>query len=106
MEYTPLILSALGVLGILLHNLVKMDSLNRAASGRINLKQYLLVERFSILISLGVVAAAVIASHEIKELYNAGKWLGMGFLAIGYLAQSILVKLMGKAQKHVDNASN
>lgn len=106
MEYTPLILAGLGILGILLHNLVKMDSINRAAAGRINLKQYLLVERFSILISLGVVAAAVTASHEVKELYNAGKWLGLGFLAIGYLAQSILVKMMGKAQKKVDDAAN
>lgn len=106
MEYTPFILASLGILGILLHNLVKMDSINRAAAGRINLKQYLLMERFSILISIGFVAGCVAISHEIKELYNAGKWLGAGFFAIGYLAQSILVKMMGKAQKKLNNENN
>lgn len=102
MEYTPIILGSMGVIGILLHNLVKMDSINRASAGRINLRQYLAVERFSILISILVVLAATVASQEVKELYNAGKWLALGFVGIGYLAQSILVKAMGKAQKKVE----
>lgn len=100
--YTPIVLAALGMIGILLHNLVKLDSLNRAANGKVNFWAYLAVERFSIIISILVVAAATVTSHEVKELANAGKWLGGGFVAIGYLAQSILVKLMGNAQKYLN----
>jgi hypothetical protein len=103
MEYTQVMLFGLGMLGIFLHNLVKMDSLNRQAAGNFNLLQYLKIEKFSILISLGVIIAATVASHEVKELAIAGKYLAFGFISIGYLAQSLLVKLMGTAQKKLDN---
>jgi hypothetical protein len=93
----------MGIIGILLHNLVKLDSLNRANSGIVNLGKYIAIERFSIIISVLVVIGATIGSQEIKQLEFAGKWLSLGFLAIGYLAQSILVKVMGKAQSYVDN---
>lgn len=99
MEYTPIFLGLMGCLGILLHNLVKMDTINRAASGTINLRKYLMVERFSILISLIVVLICVFCSHEIKQLYDAGLWLGLGFVGVGYLAQSLLVKAIGKFKK-------
>jgi hypothetical protein len=100
--YTPILLAALGMIGILLHNLVKLDSLNRAANGKVNFLAYLAVERFSILISIIVVIAATITSQEVKELANAGKWLGGGFVCIGYLAQSLLVKGMGTAQRYLN----
>jgi hypothetical protein len=100
--YTPILLAALGMIGILLHNLVKLDSLNRAANGKVNFWAYIAVERFSIIISILVVIGATITSQEVQELARAGKWLGVGFIAIGYLAQSILVKLMGTAQRYLN----
>jgi len=93
----------LGVLGVLLHNLIEMNKINRAASGNLNLGQYLKLERFSIIISIIVVCVAVIIKHEIQQLEQVGKWLGLAFIAIGYMGQSLLVFTMGKASKVIDN---
>ena len=40
MEYTNIVLGLLGTLGILSHNLMKMNSLNRQMEGNINLVKY------------------------------------------------------------------
>lgn len=102
MEYTTLMLAALGLFGILLHNLVKLNELNRKNEGNLNLGSYFKLEVFSILISICVVAISLIAKAEIKQLEMAGQWLGLSFVAIGYMAQSIVVAFMGKAQKFID----
>lgn len=102
MEYTPIILGLMGMLGVLLQSLVKMDSLNKQANGDFKLMPYLKLERFSILISIIVVICCTIASQEIESLKLAGNWIGLGFVGIGYLAQSLLIKAMGKAQKKID----
>jgi len=104
MNYHILFLVAMGLLGVVLHNLVKLDSINRESQGSVNLAKYFAMERFSILISLIVVIVASLASQEIKELKLAGNYLALGFVAIGYLAQSILIKFMGKAQKVVNKS--
>lgn len=49
-----------------------------------------------------MVAISLIAKAEIKQLEMAGQWLGLSFVAIGYMAQSIVVAIMGKAQKFID----
>lgn len=105
MEYTNLILLLLGVTGITLHNLIKLNDINRANDGNVNLLKYWKLERFSILISIIVVCGALVAKSEIKQLEQVSKWLGLSFVAIGYMAQSIVVKFMGKAQKFVDDQS-
>ena len=97
-NYTPLVLLGLGLAGILLHNLMKMDKINRASDGNFNYVKYLSLEKFSILISIIVICASVVIRGEIKELEQAGKWLGFAFVAIGYLSQSILVSIMGKTE--------
>jgi hypothetical protein len=102
MNYTELMLIGIGGLGILCHNLVKMNSLNKRANGNFNYAQYIALEKFSIILSIIVVIAASILSQEIKDLANAGKYLGFGMFTVGYFAQSILVTAMGKAQKHLD----
>ncbi len=99
MNYTPIALGVLGMLGVLLHNLVQMNKINKSNNGNINLIQYFKVEVFSILISVIVVFVCVMAEQEIKELEVVGKWLGLGFVAIGYMGQSLLVAWMGKAEK-------
>lgn len=98
MEYTHLFLFSLGMLGILLHNLVKIDEINKKANGKINLHKYWDIERFSVFISIILVFICVIISQEIKELRDMGNWMGLGFVSIGYMAQSILIKYNGKAE--------
>ena len=103
MNYTNLTLIALGILGIILHNLVELNKLNRTSKDiKLTLKNYFKLEVFSILISLLVVVVAVIVKHEVAQLEQAGKWLGLAFMTIGYMGQSILVFVMGKASKTID----
>ena len=102
MEYKLFTLFGLGILGVLLHNLVEMNKINKESNGNINIHQYLKTEIFSILISVIVVIVAVIASHEIEELDIAGNYLGLGFMAIGYMGQSVLISFMGKAKAKIE----
>lgn len=110
MNYTYLTLFGLGLLGVILHNLVKLNDIKKAnPDGDVNYGKYFKMEWISILISIIVVIGLVWTSQEVTELANAGKWLGLGFVAAGYLAQSLLIKFMGKAQKVLDaktDASN
>lgn len=103
MDYTNFTLGGLGIFGIVIHNLIKLNTLNRANNGILNLGKYLALEKFSILVSLCVVAVALIARNEIDKLAKVGDWLGLAFVTLGYMAQSIVVTFMGKAQKMLDN---
>jgi hypothetical protein len=98
MEYTPLVLGLLGVGGILLHNLMKMDELNKKLKGKFSLSSYLALERFSIILSVILVVICVTVSQEVKQLEAVGKWLGLAFVAIGYMSQSIILKFSSKAE--------
>jgi len=106
MNYTNLTLFGLGVLGVLLHNLVELNKLNKNSKGNLNLKQYLKIERFSIAISLIVCFVALLVKSEITQLEQVGKWLGLAFMAIGYMGQSLLIWFMGKANKVIDEPKN
>ena len=101
-NYTNLALMGLGLLGVLLHNLIEMNKINRAHEGNINIGQYLKIERFSIIISVIVCFVSVMVKTEIKQIEQAGKWLGLAFVAIGYTGQSLLIFAMGKATKVMD----
>lgn len=103
MNYMPIVLFLLGVLGVLLHNLVELNKLNKSQKGELKIKDYLKLEVFSIAISFVVVLCAVIASQEIKQLEQVGKWLGLAFVTIGYMGQSLLIFVMGKASKTIGN---
>lgn len=102
MNYNNLMLLALGLLGILAHNFMKMNDINRSSNGDFKLGQYLKIERFSIYVSIIVVIVCLIAKTEITQLEKVGKWLGLSFVAIGYMGQSIIVRYMGKAEKQLD----
>jgi hypothetical protein len=99
MEYSILLLGVLGMLGILLHNLVKMNDINKKAKGAFNFGQYLAIEKFSIMISLIVVVVCLITYNDIKQLHDLGIKGGLGFFTIGYMSQSLLVKFTGQAEK-------
>ncbi len=103
MAYTMLFLFFMGLLGMTLQFLVKLDSINRHSNGAVNWKYFFLIERFSILISFHVIVAATLLSQEIKQLEHAGKWLGLGMFSIGYMAQSLLTRLMNKIQSYAVN---
>lgn len=109
MTYTPIVLMILGLTGILLHNLVKLDSLNRLNGGTVNMRKYISMERFTIGINaiLVIVAAIWLDSEYHYYLTSVGmeKVAGAGFIAFGYLGQSLLVKFIGRAQKKIDNDS-
>ena len=105
MNYTPLVLFGLGLLGVLLHNLVKMDQINRKYDGLLNFRKYFMLERFSITISVCIVIVGLLIRSEVKQLESVGKWLGVSFFTLGYMAQSILAAYMGKAEKTVNDNS-
>lgn len=102
MDYTTFILAGLGALGILIHNLKNLNTLNRKSTGHLQLGEYLKLEIYSILLSICVVVVALIAQQEIKQLEAVGKWLGLSFVAIGYMAQSIVVTYLGKAEDFIN----
>lgn len=93
----------MGLLGMLAHFFVKLDSLNRETQGVIDWKKFLRIERFAIIISLIVVIASAMLSQEVKELKIAGMKLGLGQLAIGYFAQSIAIKINSIGNKKIKN---
>jgi|SRR4051812_7664822 hypothetical protein len=105
MEYTTLILFALGLLGILIHNLMKIDGINRSTQGNFKFIPFMRLEWASIMISICVVIVALIAKGEIKKLQAASGYLGLAFVAIGYMAQSIVYHVIGKAEKKLQDAN-
>lgn len=106
MNYTHIALLCLSFLGIILHILVELNKLNKQSKGSFTLKKYFEVEIYSILISIIVSIVCVYVSQEIKQLEQVGRWLGLAFVAIGYMGQSLLIAFMGKAQIVVDNTLN
>ena len=102
MSYTNIALFGLGLLGILLHNLVQLNKINKANPGKFSLLNYFKLEVFSIIIAIVMVFTAIIIKVEISQLEQAGKWLGLSFIAIGYMGQSLLIFVMGKANKVIE----
>lgn len=100
--YNFLTLFALGIAGTLLHCLVEMNKLNKQPEHNFTVIKYLKAEIFAILISIIVVGVSVVVSQEIKQLEAVGKWLGLGFISIGYMGQSLLIKVIGKAEKIIE----
>lgn len=98
MIYSNLLLIGMGFAGILIHNLIKINDINKSGA-TFNLASYWAKEWAAILINVIVVLCALGAKHEIKELEVAGNYLAFGFLCIGYMGQSILVKFIGSASK-------
>lgn len=97
MNYNNLTLGLLCLLGIFIHNLIELNKINKKSGGKAKLSEYLNLEKYAILLSVVISATAVIISQEIKELEYAGKWLGFGYVAVGYMGQSLVIAAMGKA---------
>jgi hypothetical protein len=106
MNYTNIMLIGIGTIGIILHNLVELNKLNKSNPGTLNFKQYFRAEIFAICIAFICVIVAVIIKHEIKQLDAAGKWLGLAFLSVGYMGQSLLVFIMGRAASIINKPND
>ncbi len=102
MNYSNLTLLLSGMMGVLLHILFDMNKLNKQPEYNFTLIKYLKAEVFSILISIVVVGVCIVIKQEIQSLEQVGNKLGLGFIAIGYMGQSLLVKFIGKAEKIIE----
>ena len=103
MQYNDLILFGFGLGGVLFHNLSKINELKK--KNTFSASAYFGMEWPSICMSVIVVVLCIMGKHEVQQLEQAGRWLGFAFVAIGYMGQSMLVKLMGRASKILDAKS-
>lgn len=102
MEYTNPILFVLGLFGILIHNLMKIEGINRRENGNFKFWPFIRLEWPSMAVSLCVILVCILAKTEIKKLEQVGAYLGLAFVAIGYMAQSIIYHFVGKAEKKLN----
>jgi hypothetical protein len=101
MTYTPIILGALGLAGILFHNLVQLAKINKATNGSANILQYWKLEKYAIMIAVLMVVASIVMLEELTQIEYFANWRGVGMMAIGYMGQSLLVFAMGVADKKI-----
>lgn len=97
MNYNDLVLFGFGLGGVLVHNLTKINELQKV--NKFNPAVYFRMEWAAISISLIIVFLCILGKKEVAQLEQAGKWLGLAFVTIGYMGQSLFVKAMGKASK-------
>jgi hypothetical protein len=90
-----------GLLGILTHNLMKIDSLNRKANGDFKFKPFLRLEWPSLSISVIVVILCTVGQVVIPKLQAVGLPLIFGFYTIGLAAQSLAYYFKGRAEKAI-----
>ena len=96
--YSDITLSLLGVLGIAIHCLVKIQQLKKDGKP-ISLSAYIDAEWATMALSICAITIVLICKREIPELEAAGNYLGLGFVSVGYFGQSILVFLLGRVGK-------
>ena len=95
-----LLFVGLGLAGVVLHMLVSISKLKKSGNP-FSFGKYMETEWPSILISIIVVGIADVCKSEIKQLEAAGNWLGLGFVALGYMGQSVLIFFIGQAEKKI-----
>jgi len=103
MNYTPFILFGLGFSGVLFHNLIKLNSINRKNKGIVNFSEYFALERFTIIISILFVGFLVVIKSELAGVETINKWIGTAFGLAGYLAQSLIVSFTISTEKFIKN---
>lgn len=103
MEYTTLALFLLGMLGIVIHTLMKIKDINKRNKGNFKFGYFLKLEWPSLAISICLVIVALLVRAEIQQLEQVGGYLGLAFVAIGYMSQSIVYHFGGKAEKIISD---
>lgn len=99
MNYSVATLLVSGILGILSHNLIKINELNR--KNAFTASMYFRMEWPSIMLNLVLVSACVLWKHDFVTwaFDKAALPTGVAIFTIGYSGQSILLKVMGRANK-------
>lgn len=98
-QFTNLSLLALGCAGILLHSLRTIIQLKKTKTFKV--WEYFDAEWPSLLISFLIVIICIVCKTEITALDAVSDKLGLGFVAIGYMGQSLLVATIGKAETKI-----
>lgn len=108
MNYNQPTLIGLGLFGVLLHCLIQLHKQNKETQGKAKLLDYLKLEIYSILISISMAVGSSFVGNEIEAVLEkiGYSWLlGLCFITIGYMGQSLLIAFMGKASKVIGNTS-
>ena len=87
MEYTNLLLFVCGVFGIAIHNLVKINQINRKENGNFKFLPFIRLEWPSISLSLCVVVVCLIAKQEIRQLEQVSNYLALFFVFTRYASR-------------------
>ena len=104
MNITNLTLFGFGILGVLLHNLVEINKLNKDPNKQnFTISSYLKTEWAAISISVLLVCGMILGKTYVEKLEQLKEWLGVVVFTAGYMGQSLLIAIMGKAQKVTDN---
>ena len=98
-----MIVGLLGMIGIMCHNLMKMDSLNRKDGAEFTVWKYLLKERFSILLSIFAVTGYVLAHKELVQIEQINSKQLISAFVFGLGAQSIIVWVNDKRKQFFDD---
>lgn len=106
MSYTVFNLMATGILGILVHNLIKINNINKRTDGQFKAGYFFRMEWASIAISLCVVIVCLIARNEVKQLREVGNYLMLGFFFIGLGSQSIAYTLSSRIEKKIESTND
>lgn len=96
-----------GLLGVVFHTLVELNKLNKASNCTFSVKQYFKLEKYSIAISILVSVVSSVVPSYVQQLSNVKmEFLIVPYVAIGYMGQSVLIALIGKANKIVNNENS
>ena len=100
MKHEDIVLLGLGFAGVLLHCLSKIAQLKKRGR-KFDSIEYFSREWPTVMISLVMVIIAIYCKGEIKALELAGDYLGFGFVAIGFMGQSLLATFASKVQSRI-----
>lgn len=97
---------ALGLGGMMLHLLMDIRRLVKNQNGVVDYKKYFRVAWVDFAISIVVIVLADMAKSEIRQLQYADKYLALGFISLGYMADSILASWMGRVEKYINKIND
>ena len=102
-DQTTLTLFILGMLGQIVQLLLKMDSLKKQAPDKFKAGQFFALEAYTIIASVIIIFVASVSHEEWAKDSQLNGWVMVGMFCDGYMAQSVLTKVIGRAKKILDN---
>lgn len=102
MNYTAITLFFAGLLGLVAHAFKKTDERNKAQEPKYSILNYCKDNINGMLMCVICLMVCVYYKDEVKQLKDAGNWLGLGFFALGYSGDSAFPALLDGFGKIVD----